>query len=188
MKEVVGEVHSTQQSFVHADWRANVEIALEDLHVPYVHPTTFHKLKLKCDKMENLGGGSSGAIYTITDARTVKALKAISKYFLHPQPDLYFHFFFYPNECFSSVGGFTFSLQRYAHIHTNTTLFSSTLYRGKTIRNAPALDAFFDSAAKFNAQVFAEDAQACERIIEYNGDGPLAPDERRVKWFREAMK
>jgi phenylpropionate dioxygenase-like ring-hydroxylating dioxygenase large terminal subunit len=188
IEEISGSLeaeHSRLEMIVKADWRVNVEIALEDIHVPTVHRETFHKLGIKLDSLERYGKDSI-AMYTVTGERVLKGLRAVQRYFLNVSPEQYFHLFIYPSTFLSSVGGFTYSVQECEPL-LDGTLFRSTLYRPILKPGAPDLTYFFDNAAAFNKRVFEEDAEACERIGKYDATGPLCAEEERIKWFRQAQ-
>ncbi|MGB7588177.1 MAG: Rieske 2Fe-2S domain-containing protein [Solirubrobacterales bacterium] len=166
------------------DWTVAVENTLEDFHVPSVHQDTFGKLGLIPEAMER-HGRNSVALYQVGDERTVKGLSAIAKHFEDVRPDHYFHIFLYPFTCLSSVGGFSFSLQHYMPSGGYTQMHTR-LYAGRMVREAPDYGWFFDEAVGFNRMVFAQDTEACSKVV---GQGTfLTEAEDRVKWFREARK
>lgn len=175
--------HSFEQMPMPCDWKVAVENTLEDYHVASVHPDTFGKLDLKLTGMER-HGQNSVARYTVGDARTIKSLTTLSKYYEDAQPDTYFHIFLYPYTCISSVGGLSFSLQHYLP-NSGYTQLHTRLYAGKTKPGAPDLRWFYDEAAGFNRTVFQQDAGVCSLVA---GPGTyLTPAEDRVRWMREVM-
>lgn len=181
--ENVGQLHDTLTLPMACDWTVAIENALEDIHVPLVHRTTFHRLRLVSEGMEQ-HGRHSVAYYRVTGEEILKGLRAIARYFPHGDPEHYFHLFLWPNVCLSSVAGFTYSLQTYEK-KGKKTLLTSRLYAAKTTERAPGMGPFLDQAAEFNRKVFDEDARVCEAV---RGTGEFLTDaERRVRWFREAL-
>lgn len=168
------------------DWRIAIENALEDAHVNHIHKDSLAKLKLKLRDMGRVGK-DSWATYDITDARSIKGLSAMSRYFKQSWPTMYAHYFEFPNTCISSVGGFTQSIQKYTALDDGTTALTTELYKGKLVAGAPDLSEFFDNAAKFNKQVFEEDARLCERIHIRGLTGEVQGPLQRLAWFTEAL-
>lgn len=161
------------------DWTVAVENALEDLHVPHVHPETIGKLGLELVE-QGAFGKNSLALYTITNERIVKQLAPFAT-----SPDSYFHLLIYPWTCLSSVGGLTYSLQHYFPNGAATTL-TTRLY-GSLPLSAGGDDAvgfLYEQARAFNKRTFEEDAAICSRV---SGRGyHLMPGEDRIRWFRAA--
>ena len=173
--------HWVHQMLMRCNWEVAVENTLEDLHVPFVHRHSFHKLRLKRLGMQRHGKHSI-AFYQVGDERIVKGLQSMSRWFVHVDPTVYFHLLIYPNVCLSSVGGFSYSLQHYEGSKDGT-WFSTQLFPGKLAARAPDLRSFFDEAARFNRQVFEEDAEICANV--QGRGGVLMPQEQRIAWFRE---
>lgn len=182
ISDKIGRRHSFDVTPMPCDWRVAVENALEDDHIPMVHPDTFGKLKLELGEMER-HGNHSVAKYAIGDSRTVAALGRFAKHFRDVDPASYFHIFIYPGTCISSVGGFSYSVQHYLS-NGGFTSFHTRLYQPKLAADAPNYDWFFNEATQFNRQVFEQDSAICARVV---GEGTiLTENERRVLWFREA--
>lgn len=178
-------LHSTAEIPMRCDWRIAIENALEDVHVPHVHKDSLAKLKIKLRDMGR-AGKNSWAVYDITDERSLKGLRAMSRYFAHANPEIYFHAFIFPDTCISSVGGFTMAKQIYIP-DGETTRLTTTLYTGLLKPEAPDLSFFFDRAMAFNVQVFNEDARMCERVHIRGLTGDVPPALRRLAWFTEAL-
>lgn len=184
LSTLIDKRHSFDMLPMPCDWRVAVENTLEDYHVPTVHPDTFGKLGLKLTDTERYGKNSLAG-YALTDARTVKSLTALQRYFEQGKPEHYFHIFLYPHTTLSSVGGFSFSLQHYLP-NGGFTMLHSRLYAAKASVQAPDLGWFYAEAAAFNRTVFAQDSAVCAKVV---GQGTfLTPAEERVAWFREAAK
>lgn len=162
-----------------------IENALEDIHVPQIHPETIGRLGLECEEMDDFAPNSI-AYYRMTDERTVGGLTKLQEQFEHVTPDRYFHAFIWPYVCLSSAGGFTYSLQHYFPSDTGSTVLWSRLFSPslKAPMNA-GVALFFNEAARFNCMVFEEDAKICARVV---GRGKhLTNAERRIAWFRREI-
>ena len=168
------------------DWRIAIENALEDVHVPHVHKDSLARLGLRIREMTRYGNNSV-AIYDITDKRSLRGLHALSRFFVVSDPGTYYHEFYYPNKCISSVSGFTFSHQTYIPLFNGHTSLVTELHSADMVEGAPELTWFFDNAAKFNKQVFEEDARMCERVHIRGLKGNVSPALRRLAWFTEAL-
>lgn len=183
ISEQISGRHSMDSLPLPCDWRIAVENSLESVHVPTVHPDTFHKLALTDERLER-HGRNSVALYKIGDRRTVESLTRLARYVPGAQPDHYFHIFLSPYTCLSSVGGFSFSLQHYMPMHGMTQLHSR-LYTPKMAPASPDLSWFFQEAQAFNRRTFDQDALVCSRVV---GQGTtLGPGEDRIKWMREVV-
>lgn len=165
------------------DWKVAVENALEDAHVPCIHPDTFAKLRLT-DAAFDRFGEHSGAIYRVGDERTVSGLAKLAKNFRSGDPTKYFHLLLYPFTCISSVGGFSYSVQQYVPMHGYTQLHAR-LYAAKPSPGAANMEWFFAEAQQFNRRVFDQDSAICATV--QGVGGTLTEAERRVKWFREEL-
>lgn len=184
ISEKIHRRHAFDKMPMPCDWKIAVENALEDLHLPTVHPDTFGKLGLKAFTTTR-HGKNSVAHYAVTDDRTVKVLTSISKHFKDVDPLAYFHILLWPGTCISSVGGFTFSVQHYLASGGFTQLHTR-LYSSKVKDRTPNMGYFFDEAAAFNRLVFQQDSIACANVV---GEGTyLTENEQRVKWHRDACK
>lgn len=179
-------LHSTQIIPMRCNWRIAIENALEDVHVAHVHKDSLAKLGLKLRDM-NRCGKNSWALYDITDERSLKGLKAMSRFFEMSFPAQYFHSYHFPDLCISSVGGFTFAKQTYVPSEGDHTTMTTRLYSGLMKEEAPDLTWFFDRASAFNKQVFEEDARMCERAHLRALKEPVKPALRRLAWFTEAL-
>lgn len=184
LSERIASRHDFMSFPIACDWRYAVENALEDVHVPHVHPESIGKLGLECVGMERYGRNSI-AYYKVTDERTIESLQKIAPHLEQCEPSAYMHALIYPYTCISSVGGLSYTITQYFPAESGTKLWSR-LFLPRMRQNPPDLAFFFDSAAKFNRQVFQEDAKACERI---GGPGRyLGKGEDRIRWFREASQ
>jgi phenylpropionate dioxygenase-like ring-hydroxylating dioxygenase large terminal subunit len=181
---MIGGRHDFGEMRINCIWQTAVENALEDMHIPLVHPDTFGPLKMHRIAQYRLQNNSM-AVYELGDERTVKTITKVGKYLEFDTGPRYFHLFLNPHAAISSVGGITYSVQHYLPQADGSTLFLTRLYRGKTKPGAPDLSAFYDAAADFNARVFKQDADLVETVVG-KGYALASPDEDRVAWFREA--
>jgi phenylpropionate dioxygenase-like ring-hydroxylating dioxygenase large terminal subunit len=177
------------------DWRVAVENALEADHVDLIHPDTLAGLKLAAGRFE-YAGVNSVWLTDVTDARTLKGLKAVGRYFdvPHAHPG-YANLFLFPFAMLSSTFGYSYSLQLFLPGQTpGRTCFSSRLLRGRT--KVPADHAvvagLFDSTARLNHQIFEEDHQICRRIspaYDLEAKGRLfGASEERLRRFQAALR
>ncbi len=181
----VAGLHSEQVIPCTAGWEVCIENTLEDAHVEHVHAMTLAGVGLKQLRMEQHGKHSM-CEYEITDSRVLNGLTHLSQHFVAPQPDRYFHIFLYPQTCISSVGALTYSIQDYLPTKAGTDVLTR-LYPSLQRADSPDLGFFFDNAAKFNRQVFEEDARMVEKIkrIRCNGE-EMRPHLKRLEWFYHA--
>lgn len=169
--------HSFDFLNMQCDWRVAVENALEDMHVPHVHPTTFGTLKMSSPMFIKLGRNST-AVYSV-DARVARTFGSA----------VYFHLLLYPNTCISSVAGASYSIQQYFSNGPDT-VFLTRLYQPssnggrESVSSDPSF--FLKQAREWNIKVFTEDAHICARV---EGTGTiLTANEKRIKWFREEIE
>lgn len=179
------KLHSEQRIVMNCDWRIAIENTLEAAHVPFVHPESLARLELQSIKMQQYGKHSAHW-FRITNRRIVKSLADMSPHFEYCRPDVYAHFYLYPYTTISSVGGFTYSIQEYSPAESGTVLLTR-LYPALRRAGSPDFGFFFDGAAKFNRQVFEEDANMCGKVKNVRCDGgEMKPHLQRLKWFAEA--
>ncbi len=181
----VASLHSEQTINMDCDWRVAIENTLESAHVDHIHAESLAKLKLVCTGMER-SGRNSLQTFRITDTRTLKGLRDILPYVEGVNAwNQYFHLFLYPHTCLSSVGGFTYSLQDYFPTESGTVLLTR-LYLPHVRSGSPDLAFYFDSAAKFNRQVFEEDAEMCAKVHLRCVGQQMRPPLKRLEWFAQA--
>ena len=149
------------------DWRVAVENALEADHVDLIHPDTLGTLKLAPGRFE-FAAMNSTWLTEVTDARTVKGLEAVGRYFdvAHAHRG-YTNLFLFPFAMLSSTYGYSYSLQLFLPGRTpGLTHFSSRLLGGRTkvAADHPVVASLFSSTADLNRRIFDEDHQICRRI------------------------
>jgi nitrite reductase/ring-hydroxylating ferredoxin subunit len=172
-------LHSMLSYVIDAHWTVCVENALDFEHVEHVHAGSLAKLALVPKDLQCFKGGSSIEEF----ASEAQRLGHLSKFFPHEQPFDYMHAHLFPYACLSSTRGWTYSLQHYFPRADGRTNFIHRLYTAPTTRPMPE---FFDSVAKLNAQVFAEDAAICARVPAGHA-GLLTARERRIAHFRSCL-
>lgn len=170
--------HSALSFVMDCDWAVAVENALDFEHLPSVHAGSLAKLGLVPKVLHRYADGSSLHEF-VAEAR----LGRMRRFFPHEQSFDYVHAHLFPYSCLSSTRGWTYSLQHYFPRTDGRTNFVHRLYVAETTRPMPE---FFDSVAKLNAQVFAEDAAICARVPA-DFDGQLGPREERIAHFRSAL-
>jgi len=169
-----------------ANWRVAVENALEGYHVNPIHPQTLAPLGLK-DDATIYDGPNTTYQAEITDSRTLRGLKTMSRFFevdgAYPG---YWTIYVFPFAMLSSTFGYSYSLQTFLPSRTpGRSHFCSRQLAGR-IREGygAAVDAFLDSSARVNRQIFDEDHAICARVSPlYDLTAPnriFAPDEERV--------
>lgn len=188
VERIVGldlEFHSQQSIAMNCDWRVAIENALEHAHIGHVHPETLAKLGLKYCCFKRYDKHSLGH-YIVTNPRAVNSFERMRQYFdVLRYRNEYVHLYLYPYTTLSGVGGFTYSLQHYFPTETGTVLLTR-LYSSRVRAGSPALGFFFDNAAKFNRQVFEEDARLCEKIHLRCVGQQMRPALQRLFWFAQA--
>lgn len=181
------KLHSEQRIVMHCDWRIAIENTLEAAHVPFVHPESIARLELSSIKMAKFGKHSAHW-FRITNQRIVKSLSDMAEHFEYCRPDVYVHFYIYPYTTISSVGGFTYSIQEYSPTESGTVLLTR-LYPAHQRAGSPDFGFFFDGAAKFNRQVFEEDAACCGNVKHVRCTGEnMRPPLKRLEWFHQARR
>lgn len=162
-----GDAISTRTDFCsrlwRCDWRVGVENALEDVHVPLVHPHTLGRVEMT-DEQSHHCGENSWSAYKIGDRRTELGLQDISRrYFDGEQMLVYFTMFLFPFSQLSTTGGMTFSLQNWFPSRTGggaRTVFYHRTYGARQRADVPDADVapLFASAAQMNRRIFDEDS------------------------------
>lgn len=169
--------HSALSFVMDCAWWVAVENALDYEHVAGVHADSLAKLGLVPKALHCYPGGSS-----LHEFRAEARLGRMRRFFPREQDFDYVHAFVFPYSCLSSTRGWTYSLQHYFPRDDGRTTFIHRLFAADTTRPMPE---FFDSVAKLNAQVFAEDAAICARVPA-DFPGQLGPREERIAHFRGA--
>ncbi len=176
------------------DWRVAVENALESDHIDLVHPESLAVLKLAPGRFE-FAGVNSIWLTEVTDARSVRSLDAIGRYFdVRHAHRGYTNIFLFPFAMLSSTYGYSYSLQMFLPARTpGRTHFSSRLLGGRAqTPGNPVVESLMESSTRLNRQVFQEDHQICRRISPaYRIDAPgrlFAASEARLRSFNDTLR
>jgi phenylpropionate dioxygenase-like ring-hydroxylating dioxygenase large terminal subunit len=169
-----------------SDWRVAVENALESDHVNPIHPQTLAPLGLKDDTTVFDGPNTTYAAH-ITDSRTLRGLTTMGRFFevdgAYPG---YWTIHVFPFAMVSSTFGYSYSLQTFLPSATpHRSHFCSRQLAGKVKPGyEAAVEAFLDSSARVNRQIFDEDHAICARVSPHydltSPDRIFSPTEDRV--------
>ena len=169
-----------------SDWRVAVENALESDHVNPIHPRTLAPLGLRDDAIVFDGPNTTYAAH-ITDSRTLRGLKTMGRFFeaegAYPG---YWTIYVFPFAMVSSTFGYSYSLQTFLPSATpHRAHFCSRQLSGKVKPGyEAAVEAFLDSSARVNRQIFDEDHAICARVSPHYDltavDRVFSPGESRV--------
>lgn len=177
-------------------WPIAVENALEPYHIDMVHPNTLAKLKLSAG--ENFFDGVNSVWRAeIGDRRMGRQLSSIKKLFnIDYQYEGYMSIYMFPFSMISSTFGYSYSLQNFfpSAGFDPFTQFTSRLYTANRASRADgdSLDAFFESTAKINRQVFEEDHSICKLMPKDSWSSePLkycSKSEEKIAHFRTSCR
>jgi phenylpropionate dioxygenase-like ring-hydroxylating dioxygenase large terminal subunit len=149
------------------DWRISMENALEPYHVPMVHRGSLGLLQLS-EGRNDLIGVNSVWYAELGNARMDRQLRSMRRLFdLRYQFEGYMSIFLFPFSMISSTYGYSYSLQNFfpsdvaQRTHFNSRLFTGTLRQGMDLG---VVEEFFESTARMNRDVFAEDHAICRRV------------------------
>jgi phenylpropionate dioxygenase-like ring-hydroxylating dioxygenase large terminal subunit len=149
------------------DWRICLENALEPYHLPMVHGGSLGLLRL-AEGRNDLIAANSIWYAELGNARMVKQLRSMRRLFdLQFQYEGYMSIFLFPFSMISSTYGYSYSLQNFfpsdaaQRTNFNSRLLTSKLREGV---DSGVVEAFFESTAKMNRDVFAEDHEICRRV------------------------
>jgi hypothetical protein len=130
----------------------------------------------------------------VSDARTVRSLDAIGRYFdVRHAHRGYANIYLFPFAMLSSTYGYSYSLQLFTPGQAaGRTHFSSRLLRGRAqTPGNPVVESLMESSARLNRQVFEEDHQICRRISPaYRMDAPdrlFGASEARLRRFHATL-
>ena len=180
------QFHSELLLIYDCDWKVAVENSLENYHVRLIHKDSIGKMQIKHRMSKLYPSGSSLESFSIDDQRMKNMLDSMLDNFggmSFKQPFEYIHMHLFPFSALSSTYGYTWSLQHYFPRTDGRTYFISRLYTAIP-DNEKITEDFFNSAARFNEQVFKEDAQICQ-FVRPNHLSNLGKQEERVRHFRK---
>lgn len=177
-------------------WPLAVENALEPYHIDLVHPNTLATLRLESGSNE-LYEWTSIWRAQIGNPRINKQLTELGRFFnLDYQYEGYMSIFMFPFTMISSTYGYSYSLQNFfPHQHSNKlTNFTSRLLTSamKSAAASNVMQAFFESSAQVNRQVFEEDHYICKTMsFESWSMSPLkypSEQEEKIQHFRKLCR
>ncbi len=187
-----GEKIDTNEIEINSNWKIVLENTLEEYHVKEVHPESFNKLGILSKNYNFFDKNSMASMQTESMLSSKKKLEEM----FQSRPfkiSGYQHFLLFPNMTVATAFGTSFSIQQIIPISPGKTKFISHVFSTKLddfSSNTALRKAFNAQAARFNRQVFDEDAIICETVHEgiKNTDrksGPLHQDEKRVFAFHQ---
>lgn len=172
------ERHSVLAYTYPCHWTVAVENALDTEHVAAVHARSLAPLQIDPIAAIYHGAGSTEEHFNTKPTRLLSVFPEAD-----PEAPGYRHLFMFPYSALSSTAGAHYSLQHYFPKADGTTAFIHRLYLTPT----PYAGAG-DVVARFNKQVFEEDAAICATVAPWHS-GHLNPSEWRIEEFRnEAVK
>lgn len=176
LREQLGDFYTTLETISHSitqkvdlnksdfdsNWKISLENALENYHVPSVHPNTLAPLELSngevvFDKLNSIW---------ISEIKNKKAFKKLSKIKNFFDPNIYykenyFSIYLFPFSMISSTFGYSYAFQSFFPNSIERTSFYSRTYSVKSQLNT---DAFYDSVKRVNRQIFDEDIAVCNSV------------------------
>lgn len=176
-------------------WQIGIENALEPYHIDLIHPNSLGMLNLE-PGVNLFTGKNSIWSAPVGSKRINKQLQALNRYFeLDHQFAGYQSLYIFPFAMLSSTYGYSHSLQNFfPSVEKERTHFTSRLLKMamKPEVDVALLDAFFESTAKVNRQVFQEDHAICQRVPEdsWAPEPPTfsADSEAKLLHFRQSCR
>jgi phenylpropionate dioxygenase-like ring-hydroxylating dioxygenase large terminal subunit len=177
---------------INANWKIVVENTLESYHVNMIHADTFKKLGAKGHNFIFEGRHSSW-VADVELSRSDSKNNFINKNFKANKFTVegYKHILIFPSLLVSTTHGNSFNFSKIEAISPSKTRFTNYVYLAKTSDQAKpvVLEAFGNSLAEFNKQVFQEDKDVCELVqrgVESSSyQGILSLEEHRVHEFQK---
>lgn len=177
------------------NWKVAVENTLEFYHVNLVHRNSFARLEAKEGAQRQWQPHSMTQASLSGDARRRIALDKSLAHRAY-RSESYEHLFVFPNLTVATSQGFALSIQYFAPLASDRTLFATHTLACAPASNATTFNPEIANAvalqtAQFNNTVFEEDRLACERVqagLADAGEQPalLGRMEMRIASFHEA--
>ena len=176
-------------------WQVAVENALEPEHIGFVHPESLGKLRLE-DGINEFHGVNSVWSAPLGNTELARKLKTARRFFeVNDMFEGYQSMYLFPFTMLSSTFGLSWSLQNFFPAASGQqSHFTSRLYGAPPKANSPASIAavLFESSARVNRQVFAEDNAICSQVAwnAWNSE-PLEhalPSESKLQHFRSSYR
>ena len=145
-----------------ANWKIALENALENYHVPYVHPNTLAPLGLNNGIVE-FESLNSLWISEINNEKAFKKLQKLKTFFRNDifYKENYFSMYLFPFSMISSTFGYSYAFQSFFPNTSNETSFYSRTY---SVHSELNTEAFYNSVKNVNRQIFDEDISVCNLL------------------------
>lgn len=145
-----------------SNWKISLENALENYHVPYIHPNTLAPLGLTNGNVE-FESLNSLWISEISNEKAFKKLAKLksffNKYIFYKEN--YFSMYLFPFSMISSTFGYSYAFQSFFPNNIDKTSFYSRTY---SVHSELNTEAFYNSVKDINRQIFDEDISVCNLI------------------------
>jgi phenylpropionate dioxygenase-like ring-hydroxylating dioxygenase large terminal subunit len=188
----LGKTEHQSESLIKANWKINIENALEAYHVGFIHRDTFVKMGHK-EAGFTFHGHHSGVVADFSEKLTATWRNLQSKIQTAYEQQGYAHWFVFPNLLVAGSYGLSFSFSSFSPTSSRTALFNNRLFQVRpstTVKTSSLLDNLMESVKDFNKQVFDEDIAICEIMQKGIEDaekvGILSDEEERVCAFQRA--
>ncbi|MCT7580018.1 aromatic ring-hydroxylating oxygenase subunit alpha [Aliarcobacter butzleri] len=145
-----------------SNWKISLENALENYHVPYIHPNTLAPLKLTNGNIE-FESLNSLWLSEISNEKAFKKLQKLKSFFNEDifYKENYFSIYLFPFSMISSTFGYSYAFQSFFPNTPQETSFYSRTY---SIHSKLDTEAFYDSVKNINRQIFDEDISVCNLL------------------------
>lgn len=176
LKEQLGEFYSTLEMISKSidkridlnkneflsNWKISLENALENYHVPYVHPNTLSPLGLTNGEVE-FNSLNSLWVSEISNLKAFKKLQKLKTFFKNHifYKENYFSMYLFPFSMISSTFGYSYAFQSFFPNNIEKTSFYSRTY---SVFSNLDTEAFYNSVKNVNRQIFDEDISVCNLL------------------------
>ncbi len=145
-----------------SNWKISLENALENYHVPSVHPGTLAPLELSNGEIV-FDGLNSIWISDIRNQKAFRKLERLDHVFEDGiyRRDNYFSIYLFPFSMISSTFGYSYAFQSFFPDMPGSTSFYSRTY---SVRSRLDTEAFYNSVKSVNRQIFDEDIRVCNML------------------------
>ena len=173
-----------------SNWKLSLENALENYHVPSIHPHTLSPLGLS-DGNVTYEGENSLWVSEITNAKAHKKLQRMKTFFKEENyyKENYFSLYLFPFSMISSTFGYSYAFQSFFPHTVEETRFYSRTYEVSSLLNT---DPFYESVVRVNRQIFDEDIAVCnllqKSLKKRNVSFVYSSQEERIVAFQKAYE
>ena len=160
-KSIDKKIDLNKNTFL-SNWKIALENALENYHVPYVHPDTLAPLGLSNGIME-FESLNSLWISEISNEKAFKKLQKLKTFFRNDifYKENYFSMYLFPFGMISSTFGYSYAFQSF---FPNTSAETSFYSRTYSVHSELNTEAFYESVKDINRQIFNEDISVCNLL------------------------